>query len=142
MGWGCQVVGSLHHNPTAGHQSFARWFVPSIGPRTHMPGPQVRADYDALKNVAQGFSQQADETAKSLQALQGQMDTLHGGDWIGQGATAFYAEMNDQVLPTIKRLQSALQTSADITQKISQAMKSAEDEAAKVLRGAGAAGAL
>jgi len=107
-----------------------------------MPGPKVRADYDALKNVAQGFSQQADETAKSLQSLQGQMETLQGGDWVGQGATAFYAEMNDQVLPTIKRLQSALQNSADITQKISQAMKTAEDDAAKVLGGAGAAGAL
>src|SRR5579859_980518 len=94
--------------------------------RTRMPGPKVRADYDALKNVAQGFSQQADETAKSLQSLQGQMETLQGGDWVGQGATAFYAEMNDQVLPTIKRLQSALQNSADITQKISQAMKTAE----------------
>src|SRR5436305_1012584 len=107
-----------------------------------MPGPKVRADYDALQSVAQGFSQQAEATARSLQALKGQMETLHGGDWVGQGATAFYAEMNDQVLPTIKRLQSALQTSADVTQKISQAMKTAEDEAAKVLRGAGAAGAL
>ena len=105
-----------------------------------MPGPKVRADYDALKNVAQGFSHQADATAQSLQALKSHMDTLHGGDWIGQGATAFYAEMNDQVLPTIKRLHSALQSSADITQKISQAMKAAEDEAAKVLRGDGAAG--
>src|SRR5262245_51383646 len=107
-----------------------------------MPGPKVRADYDALKNVAQGFSKHADATAQTLQALKGRMDTLHGGDWIGQGANAFYAEMNDQVLPTIKRLQSALQSSAEITEKISQAMKAAEDDAARVLRGDGAGGAL
>ena len=107
-----------------------------------MPGPKVRADYDALKNVAQGFSQQAEATAQSLNFLKSQMNALQGGDWIGQGATAFYAEMNDQVLPTIRRLHSALQSSADITQKISQAMKTAEDEAAKVLRGDGAGGAL
>lgn len=107
-----------------------------------MPGPKVRADYDALKTVAQGFSQQAEATAQSLQTLQRQMDTLEHGDWIGQGATAFYAEMNNQVLPTIQRLRAALQTSADITQKISQAMQAAEDAAARVLHGDGAAGAL
>jgi WXG100 family type VII secretion target len=103
-----------------------------------MPGPKVRADYEALKNVAQGFSKHAEATAQTLKSLKGQMDTLHGGDWIGQGATAFYAEMNDQVLPTIQRLHLALQTSADITQKISQAMQAAEAEAAKVLRGSAA----
>ena len=107
-----------------------------------MPGPKVRADYEALKNVAQGFSQAAEATAQSLQLLKRQMDTLNGGDWIGQGASAFYAEMNDQVLPTFQRLHSALQTSADVTLKIGQAMKNAEDEAAKVLRGDSATGAL
>ena len=60
-----------------------------------MPGPKVRADYDALEIVAQGFSKQAEATAQTLQAIKGQMDTLQAGDWVGQGATAFYAEMND-----------------------------------------------
>jgi WXG100 family type VII secretion target len=108
-----------------------------------MPGAKIRADYDALKNAAQSFRQQSEAAAQSLQALKGQMDTLQGGDWIGQGANAFYAEMNDQVLPTLQRLRAALQTSADITQQISQQMKTAEDEAARVLRGdgSGAAGA-
>ena len=107
-----------------------------------MPGPKVRADYEVLQSVAQGFSQQAEATAQTLRALQRQMDTLQGGDWIGQGATAFYAEMNEQVLPTLQRLRAALQTSAEITQKINQAMQAAEAEAAKVLHGEGAAGAL
>src|SRR5258707_14231838 len=79
------------------------------------------------------------------------MDPLQAGDWVGQGAAAFYAEMNDQVLPTCRRLQAALKASADVTQKISQAMQAAEGDAAKVLRGAagsasgaagGAAGAV
>jgi len=100
-----------------------------------MPGSKVRADYDALQNVARSFGLQAQAIAQSLQVLKSQMDTLQGGDWVGQGATAFYAEMNDHVLPTVQRLNSALQTSGDVTQKISQAMRSAEDEAAKVLRG-------
>src|SRR5713226_6388156 len=111
---------------------------PAVVQRTIMPGPKVRADYDALKNVAQGFSKHAEATAQTLKSLKSQMDTLHGGDWIGQGATAFYAEMNDQVLPTLQRLHLAMQTSADITQKISQAMQAAEAEAAKVLRGSAA----
>ena len=102
-----------------------------------MPAPKIRADYDALKQVAQSFSQQADNTSKLIQSLKGQMDTLQGGDWIGQGANAFYAEMNDSVLPTFQRLNQALQSGATITQQISPQMKTAEDEAARVLRGDG-----
>lgn len=57
------------------------------------------------------------------------METLKGGDWIGKGATAFYSEMNDQVMPTMQRLQRALTEAARITQQISQIMKEAEQEA-------------
>jgi len=98
----------------------------------YMSAPTVRSDYDQLKNVAQSFSQQADTLNGMNQNLQGNVDTLQGGDWIGQGAQAFYKEWGDTVMPTLKRLQSALSESARITQQISQVMKEAEDNASKV----------
>ena len=97
-----------------------------------MSAPTVRSDYDQLKNVAQSFSQQADTLNGMNQNLQGNVDTLQGGDWIGQGAQAFYKEWGDTVMPTLKRLQSALSESARITQQISQVMKEAEDNASRV----------
>jgi WXG100 family type VII secretion target len=97
-----------------------------------MSAPTVRSDYDQLKNVSQSFSSQADTLNGMNQNLQGNVDTLQGGDWIGQGAQAFYKEWGDSVMPTLKRLQSALSESARITQQISQVMKDAEDNASKV----------
>jgi len=47
------------------------------------------------------------------------------------GAQAFFKEMGDQVMPTLKRLQSAMTESARITQQISQIMKDAEENASK-----------
>lgn len=104
-----------------------------------MTAPRVRADYDALRQMSADWRQQASETAKSLQQLRSQMQTLEGGDWVGQGATAFYGEMNGQVLPTLKRLTDALNAASDTTQKISALMKQAEDEAASCFKLNGAA---
>ncbi len=63
------------------------------------------------------------------------MDTLQGGDWVGPGATAFYAEMNGDVLPSLNRLASALGEASRVTQRISAGFRQAEAEAAAVLRG-------
>jgi len=83
-----------------------------------MSAPTVRSDYDQLKNASQSFSSQADTLNGMNQNLQSCMETLQGGDWIGQGAQAFYKEMGDSVMPTLKRLQNAMQESARITQQI------------------------
>ena len=100
-----------------------------------MSAPVVRSDYDALTRVAQSFGKNAAETQRTLQQLRSQMDVLQGGDWLGKGAQAFYAEMNNTVVPTMARLQRALETSNQVVMQINQIMKAAEDEAAKHLRG-------
>jgi WXG100 family type VII secretion target len=94
-----------------------------------MSAPQVRSDYDQLNTIAQTFSTQSDTVNRTLQSVRSNMDTLQGGDWIGKGAQAFYKEMNDQVLPTMQRLQKALAEASRITKQIAQIMKQAEDEA-------------
>ena len=63
------------------------------------------------------------------QNLKSRMDTLQGGDWIGEGAKKFYGEMNDQVMPSLKRLEKAMAEAARITQQVSRLLKQAEDEA-------------
>jgi WXG100 family type VII secretion target len=97
-----------------------------------MAADKVRSDYDQLKTIAQTFSSQADTLNGMNQNVSSCMDTLQGGDWIGQGANAFFKEMNDSILPTMKRLQAAMTESARITTQIAQVMKQAEDQASKV----------
>ena len=96
-----------------------------------MSAPTVRSDYDQLKNVSQTFSSQADTLNGMIQKLKQCVDVLHGGDWIGQGATAFFQEWDDQDLPTLQRLMNAMSESARVTQQISNVMKEAEDNASK-----------
>jgi WXG100 family type VII secretion target len=96
-----------------------------------MSAPTVRSDYDQLNSISQSFNSQADTLNGMNQNLQSCFETLQGGDWIGQGATAFFNEFSNSVMPTLKRLQSAMTESARITQQISQTMKNAEDSASK-----------
>ena len=98
-----------------------------------MASALVRSDHDQLKQVSQSFSQQADAINNMNQNIKSCMDTLQGGDWIGKGATAYFQEMNGQVIPSLTRLHRALTQAARITQQVSQLMKQAEGEAAGVL---------
>jgi WXG100 family type VII secretion target len=102
-----------------------------------MTAPRVRADYDQLKGMAGQFGGQAQAAQQTLQALQRELDTLQGGDWVGTGASAFYAEMGSQVLPTLRRLANALATAQQTTLQIHEVMAQAEAEAARWLRGEG-----
>ncbi|MBI3359713.1 MAG: WXG100 family type VII secretion target [Chloroflexi bacterium] len=99
-----------------------------------MPAAKVRSDYDQLKKLQKYFSEEADYHAQQNQELRARMDTLQGGDWIGEGATKFYAEMNDQVMPSLTRLQKAWAEAARVTGQISAIMKAAEDAASGVFK--------
>src|SRR5260221_7005491 len=106
-----------------------------------MAAPRVRADYDQLGQAARKFAEQGDSVQATLGQLRRQMEALQGGDWVGAGASVFYAEMNDSVLPTVSRLAKAMQAAQQVTQQISQEMKAAEDGAAACFRAAGQGGA-
>ncbi len=99
-----------------------------------MTAPRVRADYDQLTQIASQFGAQAESTRATLTKLRQQMNVLLGGDWLGKGAQAFYAEMDQSVLPRINRLAQALQAAQRVTQQISALMKHAEDDAAACFR--------
>jgi len=100
-----------------------------------MSSNRVRVDHDQLAQISRGFQTESDSARGLIQSVRQSMDTLQGGDWVGPGATAFYAEMNGDVLPSLTRLASALSEAGRVTQRISAAFRQAEDQAAAVLRG-------
>lgn len=93
----------------------------------------IRGDYDQLDQVAAKFASQADEIQQLLQRVRAGQDKLRDG-WIGRGSDAFFAEMEQDVLPATSRLQTALSTANEATKSISQVLKSAEDEASGLFR--------
>jgi WXG100 family type VII secretion target len=117
-----------------------------------MTAPQIRADYDALNEIARAFAQESQAVRQALQRVQRAKEDLQGGDWRGQGATAFYREMDQEVLPSVRRLGEAFGTSQQVTLQILKILQGAESEAARILglllaglsadgRGLGAVGA-
>lgn len=99
-----------------------------------MPSPTIRGEYNDLRNIASTFRSNADSINGTNQKLKSAMETLQGGDWIGKGATAFYSEMNGQVMPSMQRLRNALSEAARVTQEISQVIKQAETDSSGCFR--------
>lgn len=93
----------------------------------------IRADYDELNKLAGKWNQEAQNCAAMLQSLRKALETLRGGDWVGPGARAFYAEMDGQVLPSMSRLTAALSQAQGATMQIRAVVQGAEAEAAFVL---------
>ena len=90
---------------------------------------RIEADYDRMGKIASQFSGQADQIQEMLQKVKGSMDNLENGGWIGRGSDSFFAEMHDEVLPASERLQQALTEASEVSKKIVQVLKDAEEEA-------------
>lgn len=98
-----------------------------------MAAPKIKADYAQLTEIAQCFQQQAEALDQQLNTIKHGVGKLSAGDWQGQGANTFYAEMNADVMPALKRLGKALAQAAQQTLVISQQFSQAEEDAARVL---------
>lgn len=108
-----------------------------------MPASRIRGDYDILAQIAGIFQQHASQTKSTVRRIKQNVGSLQGGDWVGKGATAFYREMEGEVLPALDRLGAALNSADQTTRQINAILKQAEEEAARILGSDGAAaGAL
>lgn len=99
----------------------------------------IQARYDGLAGVASRFDNQAQSNQDLLTRVWQAMRLLEGGGWQGRGSTAFFAEMNGEVLPALQRLAAALDQARAVTLDIVRVIRQAEEEAAQPFRG-GAAG--
>ena len=90
---------------------------------------EIRADYDALEQIAGQFAAQSQAIQELLQNVKGSMDPLMGGGWIGEGSDAFYSEMEGVAIPATQRLQQAMDEACNVTRQIMQTIKQAEEDA-------------
>lgn len=89
----------------------------------------IDVDYEELGNVKKRFEQQADAIDGIINLMNAQIDNLRAGGWIGPGADAFYAEMDNAVLPSTLRLSAALKEAGETTNRAMVDFQRAEDEA-------------
>lgn len=93
----------------------------------------LEADYDILEQVARRFSQQSDEIQQTFQNIRNHMNQLQNS-WEGRGSQAFFAEMQEEVVPAINRLHQALDDAGTITKKVAETLNQAEEEAGNSFR--------
>lgn len=99
-----------------------------------MPSSVIQAEYDVLSTSAQQFATQAVTWEHILSDLQKCLEYLREGGWHGQGADAFFAEMEGEVLPASKRLKDALYQAEEAIKIISQRFANAEMDAAALFK--------
>jgi WXG100 family type VII secretion target len=99
-----------------------------------MPSDKVRSDFDELSKIGQLFNAQSSAIGGVNRRMKSAQGTLEGGDWIGEGAKKFFAEMEQQVNPSMKRLEQSLADAYRKTQEIARIMKQAEDEASNIFK--------
>ena len=102
-----------------------------------MSSARIRVQHDELDQIEKRFSAEAEGAIALSQTLRQQVATLQAGDWIGPGASAFYAEMSGSVFPSMQRLGQALDTAARAVGRIQRVFAEAEADAAEVLRRTG-----
>lgn len=98
-----------------------------------MSNDLIQADYEQLGLISKAFEQQADHAQKMKAFLTHHIETLRKGAWIGVGANAFYAEMDNDLMPALGRLVEALACASDVVRGIGGALQESEEEAKTVL---------
>ena len=91
-----------------------------------MPAPKIQANYDELAQIRDRFTQQSDQVDQIFNKIKSCVDQMQDGKWTGNGANAFFQEMQDLVFSGIQQLRDALQEASRITQQTTETMKSAE----------------
>jgi WXG100 family type VII secretion target len=78
----------------------------------------ILVNYEMMKKFSNSFQGQAAAVQQTTQKLTKVTEQLRGGDWIGEGANQFFNEMDSEVLPALKRLQSAMTEGDRVSKEI------------------------
>jgi WXG100 family type VII secretion target len=95
----------------------------------------VAIHYQTMAQIANTFDAEARRVQEVVNAVESHLSTLKNGGWIADAATRYYNEMDNEISPSLERLQSALVAAGDVSPTIIQIMTQAEKEAAAQLRG-------
>jgi WXG100 family type VII secretion target len=92
---------------------------------------KIQVQYEAIEQLATRIHQQAEQIGNVFQSVRSQTECL-AASWLGEGATAFQREMEEEVLPGLKRLAASLEAGGLVIQRIGSAFREAEEEAANL----------
>jgi WXG100 family type VII secretion target len=89
---------------------------------------QILIDYAQVQSVAKDFSDLSSELEQAKRQIVQKTDELRHGGWTGQGAKKFYNEMDQTVLPALKRAHEAMHYASERVRRLEQEFHTCEDE--------------
>jgi WXG100 family type VII secretion target len=93
---------------------------------------RIQIKYEEINQLAAQLHQQAEQVGSILQKVRFQVESL-SQSWLGEAAVAFRQEMEEEVLPSLKRLSDSLEMGADGIQQSGSIYREAEEEAVRQL---------
>jgi WXG100 family type VII secretion target len=94
----------------------------------------IKLDFDAFKNIEGAFRSQETATQQTIGKLNKVVEQLRGGDWFGEGATAFFNEMDSMIVPAMKRLQKAMGEGDRVSKEIEKIQHETENSITSLFR--------
>ena len=94
---------------------------------------KIQYQYDQLEAVIRELQDLSSDLQQTASRVMQKKNALQGGGWKGQGANRFYEEMDQVVLPAMKRAHVAMDLAADRIRKKSEAMKGMEDQLKSIM---------
>ncbi len=91
----------------------------------------IQANYEALERIAARFGSESERVEEVNGRLQSFMRPLQNGGWEGEGAKAFFDEMEDVIFLASNRLREALAQARTATLEVKRVFQEAEEEAAR-----------
>lgn len=88
----------------------------------------TQVDYEQMQAIIKQLKAEEQEMTQLLKATHSKVESLHGNQWIGQGADKFFGEMEQTVLPAMSRLVHALDVAGNVAQQIVNTFRQAEEE--------------
>lgn len=98
---------------------------------------QIRFQYDDLEVIARLFRQHSDRADDVLRRMLTCLRLMDDGAWIGKGSEEFREELEDIVIPAVRRLSAVLADTAWTLDRGADIMREADDLAAAQFRGEG-----
>lgn len=89
---------------------------------------KIVINYEKVHQIGGQFDTLADQVKAVTQSLQQRQESLRGGHWIGKGANAFYREMDDAILPTLRALEEALRATRETFSDIALTFEAQDEE--------------
>lgn len=100
-----------------------------------MSANEVQVQYDMLEKMIQRFHAMLEDHEAMYGQLRNKLGALEQGGMAGRAGDKFFAEMHDEALPSLERLQGAFSSIAQALADVMRVMRDAEQQAANLFKG-------